>query len=101
MFARQPERVAQPLRFVLDGRDVEGVEGDTVASALLALGVRAFRRNPATGEARGPFCLIGACFECLVEIDGLPGRRACLTTLRAGMRVNRAAMEPGAAISGP
>ena len=54
MFARQPERVAQPLRFLLDGRDVEGVEGDTVASALLALGVRAFRRNPATGEARGP-----------------------------------------------
>lgn len=100
MFVRQPERIAQPLRFVLDGRDVEGVEGDTVASALLALGVQTFRRDPATGEARGPFCLIGACFECLVEIDGLPGRRACLTTVRAGMRVNRAATDPGAAIGG-
>lgn len=87
MFARPPDPDAAPLRFLLDGREAEGVEGDTVASALLSLGVRAVRRNPATGEPRGPFCLIGACFECLVEIDGVPARRACLTPLRAGMRV--------------
>lgn len=100
MFLRPPEPAAPAIRFLLDGREVEGVAGDTVASALLALGVRAFRRNPATGETRGPFCLIGACFECLVEIDGWPDRRACITPLRPGMRVVLAAAAGGTRLPG-
>jgi len=42
----------------------------SVAAALLASGVRRFRATPVSNAPRGPYCMMGACFECLVEIDG-------------------------------
>lgn len=76
-----------PAPFTWDGRPCEGREGDTVAAALLAAGVRATRTHPVTGEERGPLCMMGACYECLVEIDGQPNRQACQVRLRPGMVV--------------
>jgi D-hydroxyproline dehydrogenase subunit gamma len=70
----------------VDGARVAAFEGESVATALLAAGVRVFRRTP-SGAARGPFCNMGACFECLVTIDGEPFQRACRSPVRAGMRV--------------
>jgi predicted molibdopterin-dependent oxidoreductase YjgC len=31
--------------------------------------------------------MMGACFDCLVEIDGVPSRQSCMVTVRDGMRV--------------
>lgn len=76
-----------PTPFTWDGRPCEGREGDTVAAALLAVGAGATRAHPVTGEGRGPFCMMGTCYECLVEIDGEPNRQACQVRLRAGMVV--------------
>ena len=45
--------------------------------------------HPLTGERRAPFCMMGTCFECLVEIDGQPNRQACLTIVREGMDIKR------------
>ncbi|MEO5799382.1 MAG: (2Fe-2S)-binding protein [Gemmatimonadales bacterium] len=58
----------------------------TVAAALLQLGVTTFRRD-LSGQARGPVCGMGTCFECRVTIDGQPEMRACLVPVREGMRV--------------
>jgi hypothetical protein len=58
-----------------------------VAAALLAAGVSRFRATPVSGAARAPFCMMGACFECLVEIDGVPSRQACMVEVKAGMRI--------------
>lgn len=57
-----------------------------MASALLAQGRYVFRRSPGTHAPRGPFCMMGACQECAIEIDGVI-RRACQTEVRDGMRV--------------
>jgi len=46
---------------------------------------------------RGPFCLMGSCFDCLVEIDGIPNRQACMVEVTEGMTVRRQA---GAALLG-
>jgi len=73
-----------------DGVRVAARAGEPLAAALLAGGYTAFRTHPVTGEARGPWCLMGACFECLVTIDGVPDCQACMTPVRAGMRVERA-----------
>ncbi|MFM0416734.1 2Fe-2S iron-sulfur cluster binding domain-containing protein [Burkholderia sp. WP9] len=59
----------------------------SVAAALLAAGVSRFRATPVSGAARAPFCMMGACFECLVEIDGVPSRQACMVEVKAGMRI--------------
>jgi len=78
---------ALSLRVVVNGQPVAAAEGDTVAAALLASGRSTFRRDQA-GAPRGPFCLMGVCQECLVEIDGVPNRRACLVPVAHGMRVH-------------
>jgi predicted molibdopterin-dependent oxidoreductase YjgC len=33
--------------------------------------------------------MMGVCFDCLVEIDGVGNRQACLTPVAEGMRVRR------------
>jgi predicted molibdopterin-dependent oxidoreductase YjgC len=71
----------------VDGRPIEAHEGDTVAAALLAVGIIAFRTTPVSGSPRGPLCMMGVCFECLVTIDGTGSRQACMTPVRAGMVV--------------
>jgi len=62
--------------------------GRSVAAALLAAGVQRFRATPLSGAPRAPYCMMGACFECLVEIDGMPSRQSCLVTVQDGMRIH-------------
>ena len=88
MFRRLPD-CAGRFTFDFEGRTFEARAGDTVAASLLANGVLVFRTTPVSGAPRGPWCLIGNCHECLVEIDGEPNRQACMIETRAGMRVCR------------
>jgi predicted molibdopterin-dependent oxidoreductase YjgC len=87
MFRRLPEAAQDLVRFTIDGRHAEARRGDSVAAALLAAGVDACRTTPASGAARGPYCLMGVCFECLVVIDGVGNRQGCLVAVADGMRV--------------
>lgn len=79
------------LSFSFEGAPLTARAGDTVAAALLAAGVSRFRDTPASGAPRGPWCMMGVCFDCLVEIDGLASRQACNTLVAEGMRVRRQA----------
>lgn len=83
------EESGEPLVFTFDGRPVEARTGETVAAALLAAGFRDFRASVVSGAPRGPYCLMGACFDCLVRIDGVPNRQACMTAVQPGMDVRR------------
>jgi NADPH-dependent 2,4-dienoyl-CoA reductase/sulfur reductase-like enzyme len=88
-----PLRVADPaltpgprIAFTFDGTPFESLAGETIAAALSAAGVAALgtRRD---GSARGLWCGMGVCQECVVSVDGVPGRRACMTPVAAGMHV--------------
>jgi predicted molibdopterin-dependent oxidoreductase YjgC len=86
----QPLAGAAPratVRIHFDGRALNVPAGSSVAAALLQAGVRAFRHSPVGGGPRAPYCMMGACFECLVMIDGESSRQACLVTVREGMQV--------------
>ena len=72
-----------------EGEAIEARAGDTVAAAMLAASPGHTRTTPVSGAPRLPYCLMGTCFECLMEIDGVPNRQACLTEVREGMRVKR------------
>lgn len=80
-------RRGQKVTILFDERPLTAYLGESVAAALMAAGVRAFRRTARGGEPRGLFCGMGVCYDCLVVIDGDPGRRACMTEVRDGMRV--------------
>lgn len=87
-FARLPGPAkAASVTLTIDGERIVARDGDTVASALLAAGRQAIRRSAVSGEPRAPYCQMGVCFECLVEIDGMADRQACLVPVRNGMVV--------------
>jgi len=77
------------VRLNLFGREVLSPSGISVAAALLLAGERANRNTHVSAEPRGPFCLMGACFECLLTIDGKGDQRSCMHTVRDGMRIER------------
>ncbi|MEO6565233.1 MAG: (2Fe-2S)-binding protein [Casimicrobiaceae bacterium] len=77
-----------PVTFRCDGRAVEAHEGESLAAALWASGMRA-----QTGEQRteGPpfrvlFCAMGVCQQCVVQVDGMRVE-ACRVLVRAGLDV--------------
>jgi predicted molibdopterin-dependent oxidoreductase YjgC len=74
------------VTFQLNGRPASAEAGSSVAAAVLANGVRAFRRS-VTGEPRGPVCAMGICYECRLSIDGRAHQKSCQITLAAGMVV--------------
>ena len=80
---------AATLRLHFDGTEIPATEGETVAAALLAAGIASVRDTPVRGTPRGPYCMMGICFDCLVEIDGVPNRQACMTQVRDGMVIAR------------
>jgi D-hydroxyproline dehydrogenase subunit gamma len=87
MFRRVPDRVRNLVTFTFDGTSVTAAEGDSVAAALLAIDIRVCRTTPVSGAPRGPYCMMGVCFECLVRIDGVGNRQGCLVPVREGMKV--------------
>lgn len=73
-----------PVRFTFNGEQHEAPPGASVAAALLTL-TPATRTTAVSGQPRGPYCMMGVCFDCLVCIDGEPNRRACMVRLKEGM----------------
>lgn len=102
MFQRLSDPMRKTVSFRFEGREIEAREGDSVAAALLAAGVDSLKDAPVSGAARGPYCMMGVCFECLVEIDGAGHQQACLAPVRAGMDVRRqpAARDVGTVVEG-
>lgn len=86
-FTRLPDTPAGSLTIDVEGESVPACEGETLAAALLAGGHLAFRMTPVSGVLRGPFCMMGVCFDCLVEIDGVPNQQACQVLVRDGMKI--------------
>jgi predicted molibdopterin-dependent oxidoreductase YjgC len=86
---RRVDPPAATVRLTFEGRAVEAREGDSVAAALLAAGISSFRETPVSTAPRAPYCMMGVCFDCLVDIDGTPNRQVCMTTVRDGMAVRR------------
>ncbi|CAD7035666.1 sarcosine oxidase [Pseudorhizobium endolithicum] len=72
----------------VDGRDVQVPAGASVALALLANTGGPTRYSPAAHGPRAPFCLMGVCHECTVEIEGQGITRSCLSTVCPGMRIS-------------
>lgn len=75
------------VRLFCDGEVVECHAGETIGAALLASGRRTLRRSPRDESHRGLFCAMGVCFECVVEVNGRTGVRACMTAVVDGMEV--------------
>lgn len=75
------------LNIRIDKKEFSVPAGTSVAAALIASGIKIIRRTD-DGEARGLFCGMGVCYECLLTIDGQPHQRACMTRVEDGMQIS-------------
>ncbi len=75
------------VRFIFDGEELEGFEGEPISTALHANGVKIYRETADMHRPRGFFCAIGKCSSCFMVVNGVPNVRTCITPLTAGMKV--------------
>ncbi|MDY6324762.1 MAG: (2Fe-2S)-binding protein [Catonella sp.] len=75
------------VHFTLDGKDMEGYEGESIAAALHAEGVMVHRYTGRQHKPRGIFCAIGRCTDCVMIVDGEPNVRTCITPLKENMKI--------------
>lgn len=75
------------LPFTFQKKKIIGEEGDTIASALHAAGVRILTTSLKYESPRGFFCGIGKCSSCLMRVNGIPNVRTCIAPLKEGISV--------------
>jgi hypothetical protein len=89
MFRPRLDPGEETVEVFVEGCAVTMPRGASAAAALLAAGLDAIRETPVSGAKRGPYCLMGLCFDCLAEIDSVPNRQSCMVTVAPGMRIER------------
>lgn len=89
MFRRLQGHRDETVTVTIDGSQVKVPAGDTVAAVMLALDLLPTRTTAISAAARAPLCMMGVCFECLMEIDGIANRQACQVRVTEGMQIRR------------
>jgi predicted molibdopterin-dependent oxidoreductase YjgC len=89
MFRKLRDPGAETVTVYIDGSPVSAEAGESLAAVLLRQSEAWTRTTPVSGSPRAPYCLMGVCFECLAEVDGVASVQTCSTPVKAGMRVAR------------
>jgi hypothetical protein len=89
MFRPRPDSRAGTIAVEVEGRTVRVPASASAAAAVLLAGLPSIRETPVSGSSRLPYCMMGVCFDCLAEIDGVPNRQSCMIPAREGMRIRR------------
>ena len=90
MYTQRTVLSSEKVRIEFEGKALQVPAGISVAAAVLGHADDHHCRNtPFSGEKRAPYCLIGVCHECLMEIDGRPYQQACMITVEEGMKIRK------------
>ena len=71
----------------VDGKEYNVRRGEMIAAALMANGIRVFRKTIKHNLPRGIFCGIGRCTDCVMTVNGIPNVRTCVTPVEDGMKI--------------
>lgn len=88
MFRRLLE-TSDDVVITVDGVPVMAQPGEALAAVLLRQPQAWSRTTPVSGSRRAPYCMMGVCFDCLAEVDGVGSVQTCMTPVTAGMKVVR------------
>ena len=89
MFALLPDTPGDRLTVFINGSAAAVPHGCSAAAAMLMHVGGQTRTTPVSGAPRAPYCMMGVCFECLMEINGEPNQQGCLVMVTDGMRINQ------------
>ena len=77
----------EEVSFTFDGKEIKGCMGGPLSAALSSSGVTVHRHTE-KGSARGIFCAIGRCTDCVMIVEGKSNVRTCITPLKAGTAID-------------
>lgn len=80
------------VNLTIDGAPVAAEPGESVAAVLMRQSDPCMRTTPISASPRAPYCMMGVCFDCLADVDGVGSVQTCLISVREGMSVAR---QPG------
>lgn len=89
MFRKLHDPGVDGVTIYIDGEAIAAEAGESLAAVLLRQPEAWTSTTPVSGSRRAPYCLMGVCFECLAEVDGVASVQTCLTPVKGGMRVLR------------
>ena len=89
MFRKLHEPIGDTITIKIDDVPINAELGESVAAVLLRQVESWSRMTPMTQSRRAPYCMMGVCFECLAEVDGVASVQTCLLPVSDGMRVTR------------
>jgi hypothetical protein len=89
MFRKLHDPGVNGVTIYIDGAPTAAEAGESIAAVLLRQEEIWSRTTPVTQARRAPYCMMGVCFDCLAEVDGVASVQTCLTMVRDGMRVAR------------
>ncbi|HWK47750.1 MAG TPA: (2Fe-2S)-binding protein [Stellaceae bacterium] len=97
MFRKLHDPRGEALTVTIDGVPVAAEANESVAAVLLRQTPVWLRTTPVSDALRGPYCMMGVCFDCLATVDGVASVQTCLTQVRDGMRIDRQRGRPSVA----
>jgi predicted molibdopterin-dependent oxidoreductase YjgC len=77
------------ITIYFEGRALSVSTDHNVATALLEAGINNFRETTPNNESRGPYCMMGLCFDCLMNINGADNQQSCTIQVYDGMKIKR------------
>lgn len=75
------------ITFTYKGKKIKAYQGETIAAALYAAGIRVLKASSKYERPRGLFCAIGNCSSCHMVVNGIPNVKTCITKVKEGMVV--------------
>ncbi|MCK5355064.1 MAG: (2Fe-2S)-binding protein [Methyloprofundus sp.] len=88
MFKQLSSNQIEMVKVFLNGRPLQVPKGISVAAVALSQNLSFTRTTPVTGSKRAPFCMMGACYDCLMIINGKANQQACATYVQDGMQID-------------
>ena len=77
----------EKVKIRINGKETTAYRGGTVLASLTAAGYKILKKSKKLHENRGPLCAMGVCYECQVNINGIPNQRACMTEVKDEMMI--------------
>ena len=89
MFKSINSNQGELITIYFEGKALNVSKDHNVATALLDAGINNFRKTTLNNESRGPYCMMGVCFDCLININGVDNQQSCTTQVSDGMKIKR------------
>ena len=86
MFRPVMTKTGKPVEFQFEDEIITAIDGDNVAAALLKAGKIQFR-TAKKHDTRGPYCMMGVCFDCMITLVDGRVEQACQTYAEDGLRL--------------